>query len=95
MEVTKMPSPVYYVCAWSEIDSRCLCACDHQHRTIISAVACTGSACAGAYVVAVENGEYRELDETEEAVFQNLMYGSPERLQRLIRWIGRMSLIVS
>jgi hypothetical protein len=90
-----MPSPVYYVCAWSETDSRCLCACDHQHRTIVSAVACTGSACAGAYVVAVEDGEYRELNPTEEALFKNLMYENPERLQRLIRWMGRISFVLS
>jgi len=87
--------PSYYVCASSEVDSRCLCACDHQHRTIASAVACTRSARAGAYVVAVEDGEYRELNPDEEALFQNLMYGNPERLERLIRWMGRLSLLVS
>lgn len=88
-----MPSPVYYICAWT--NSHCLCACDHRHSTIPSAVACTGSACAGAYLVAVEDGEYRELNTKEEAQFQDLMYGSPERLQWLIRWMGRLSLILS
>jgi len=33
---------------------------------------------AGAYVIAVEKGEYRELEPKEEAEFQDLMY-SPER----------------
>ena len=91
-----MPSPKrYYVCAWSEIDSLYLCACCHKHRTIATAVACTGSVGAGAYVVAVEDGEYRELNADEEALFQKLMHGSPERLQKLIRWMGRLSLIIS
>jgi len=47
--------------------------------TVASAVACTLSAYAGAYVIAVEKGEYRELTAKEEAEFQELMYGSPER----------------
>ena len=33
---------------------------------------------AGAYVIAVEKGEYRQLGAKEEVEFQELMYGSPE-----------------
>lgn len=36
-------------------------------------------AAAGAYVIAVEKGEYRELNRKEEIEFQELMYGSPQR----------------
>jgi hypothetical protein len=79
-----MPSPpsLYYFAAWT--DSGCLCGCDHFHLTVASAVACTASTYAGAYVVAVEKGEYRELDKKEEAQFQDLMYGSPERKRECI-----------
>ena len=74
-----MPSPpaFYYFCAWT--DSGCLCGCDHFHMTVASAVACTSSAYAGAYVIAVEKGEYRALNKKEEKEFQELMYGYPER----------------
>jgi hypothetical protein len=88
-----MPSPVYYVCLWG--DSDLPRSCEHQHPTIASAVACTGSACAGAYVVAVKDGKYQQLSRSEESLFQNLMYGNAERLQRLVRWFGRLHLIVS
>lgn len=79
-----MPSPpsLYYFAAWT--DSGCLCGCDHFHMTVASAVACTASTCAGAYVVAVEKGEYRALDTKEETEFQELMYGSPERKRECV-----------
>jgi len=74
-----MPSPplLYYFAAWT--DSGCLCGCDHFHLTLASAVACSAIGYAGAYVIAVEKGEYRELSPKEETEFQELMYGSPER----------------
>ena len=72
-----LPPPLYYFAAWT--DSGCLCGCDHFHLTIASAVACTASTCAGAYVIAVEKWEYRELNKKEEAEFRELMYGSPQR----------------
>lgn len=72
-----LPPPLYYFAAGT--DSGCLCGCDHFHLTVASAVACTSMAAAGAYVIAVEKGEYRELDPKEEKEFQELMYGSPER----------------
>ncbi|HVO62316.1 MAG TPA: hypothetical protein VMT53_15375 [Terriglobales bacterium] len=50
---------LYYFAAWT--DSHCLVGCHHQNETIISAVACCNAA--GAYVVAVEGGELRELNE--------------------------------
>jgi hypothetical protein len=75
MKGTKMPPspPLYYFAAWT--DSGCLCGCDHYHMSVASAVACTWSAYAGAYVVAVEKGEYRALNDKEEAEFQFHMYG--------------------
>jgi hypothetical protein len=72
-----LPPVFYYFCAWT--DSGCLYGCDHFHLTLASAVACSVSGYAGAYVIAVEKGEYRELNPKEEAQFQSLMYGSPER----------------
>ena len=52
--------------------------------TVASAVACTLSAYAGAYVIAVERGEYRALSAKEEAEFQELMYGSPKRKRECV-----------
>ena len=74
-----MPSspPFYYFCVWT--DSGCLCVCDHLHLTLASAVACSSSAYAGAYVIAVEKGEYRALTAKEEIEWRELMYGSSER----------------
>jgi hypothetical protein len=63
---------LYYFAAWT--DSGCLLGCDHQHKTIASAVCCIMSA--GGYVIAVENGNLRQLNEVEEAEFQQAMYGS-------------------
>ena len=79
-----MPSPpsLYYLCAWDH--SGCLCGCNHFHLTIASAVACTSSASAGAYVIAVEKGEYRALDEKGDTEFQELMYGHPQRRGRFL-----------
>jgi hypothetical protein len=64
---------LYYFAAWT--DSGCLCGCDHFHLTVASAVACTSSGYCGAYVVAVEKGECRALNDREEAEFQFRMYG--------------------
>ena len=63
--------PLYYFGAWTDTD--CLCGCGHFHLTVASAVACVSGAQAGSYVIAVEKGEYRELNNTEEAEFQGLM----------------------
>jgi hypothetical protein len=65
-------SSFYYFAAGT--DSGCLFGCDHEHRTVISAVACIATA--GGYVVAVENGELRQLNYKEEAEFQFAMYGA-------------------
>lgn len=61
---------VYYFAAWT--DSDCLRGCDHQHKTVTSAVACINIA--GGYVIAVEN-QLRELTEAEEAEFQLAKFG--------------------
>lgn len=82
-----LPPPLYYFAAWT--DSGCLCGCDHYHMSVTSAVFCTCSACAGAYVVAVERGEYRELNDKEEAEFQLRMYDRGKEKKRgfeLLTW---------
>jgi len=83
-----MPSPpsLYYFCAWT--DSGSLRGCDHSHLTIASAVACSSSAYAGAYVIAVDKGEYRDLDAKEEVEFKELMYGFTKRKREcvIIEW---------
>jgi hypothetical protein len=66
---------IYYFAANS--DGRCLWGCEHKHRTICSAVACLDSA--GGYVIAVENGGIRELNETEEREFQGAKYGTGQQ----------------
>lgn len=70
---------LYYFAAYT--DSGCLISCGHEHPTVISAVACVS--CAGAYVIAVEKNQLRELNAKEEKDFQFAMYGSPALLRRL------------
>ncbi len=65
-------SSLYYFAAWT--DSGCLLGCAQQHVTVISAVACVASA--GGYVVAVDDGQLRELSPKEEIEFQFAMYGT-------------------
>ena len=58
---------MYYFAAWTE--SGCLLGCDHEHHT---------SACMskpGSYVVAIENGRLRALNDAEEAEFQRAVHG--------------------
>jgi len=69
---------LYYFAAWS--DGGCLLGCSHQHQTIASAVPCITSA--GGYVIAVEDGELRELTRKEEAEFQYAVYGVKAEEQR-------------
>jgi hypothetical protein len=64
---------LYYFAAWT--NSGCLCGCDHNHPTVLSAVVCAQSAGAGSYVVSVEDGQYRALNNKEEREFQLAMYG--------------------
>lgn len=80
------PPPFYYFCAWT--DSGCLCGCDHFHLTLASAVACSSGAYAGAYVIAVEKGEYRALTAKEEIEWRQLMYGALERKREgvILEW---------
>ena len=44
-----------------------------RNPTVISAAACMSSA--GSYVVAVENGKLRELNDAEEREFQHAVHG--------------------
>jgi len=83
-EAVRMPSPpsLYYFCAWT--DSGCLGGCEHFHLTVASVVACSSSAPAGSYAIAVEKGEYRVLNTKEEAEYQELMYEHAEARQAVI-----------
>jgi hypothetical protein len=65
---------LHYFTAWT--DSECLLGCDHEHKTVTSAAACSSTA--GSYVVAVENGKLRQLNDSEETEFQDAMYGKEE-----------------
>jgi hypothetical protein len=64
---------LYYSTVWT--DSGRLSGCDHRHLTVIAAVVCGQGACAGAYVIAVQDGTVRELNNREEEEFQLAMYG--------------------
>jgi hypothetical protein len=70
---------LYYFAAWT--DSGCLLGCEHQHETVISAVACSAPV-AGGYVIAVEDDVLRALDDQEEAEFQHAMYGIEKNKQQ-------------
>jgi hypothetical protein len=65
-------SSIYYFSAWT--DSGCLLGCEHEHSTVTSAVACLS--CAGGYVLAVENGVQRTLNDAEQAEFHTAMFGT-------------------
>jgi hypothetical protein len=73
---------LYYFAAYT--DSGCLCGCDHEHATVISAVACISAA--GGYVVAVEGGQLRELNNSEEREFQFAKYHGEIVVRRII-WL--------
>jgi hypothetical protein len=62
----------FYFAAWT--DSGCLLGCEHEHQTVTSAVPCIS--CAEGYVIAVEKGVLRAMTDTEEAEFQQAMYGT-------------------
>lgn len=79
-----MPSLYYFA---AHTDSGCLIGCEHEHSTVISAVACVSAT--GGYVVAVEDGQARELNKKEEKEFRLAMYGEGKTvLSRLLRlWL--------
>ena len=83
---------LYYFAAWTE--SGCLLGCDHEHKTVSSAVACTATGSAGPYVVAVEKGKLRQLNETEEVEFQRGMYGIAGAEAVQINLLDRLSLLI-
>jgi hypothetical protein len=72
---------LHYFAAYT--DSGCLIGCEHEHATVISAVACCSRA--GSYVIAVESGELRELNSREEVEFQFAMYGHMSTMDKLRR----------
>ena len=55
-------------------DSGCLIACDHKHQNVATATACVSQP--GGYVVAIRRRKYLPLTESEEADFQQLMFGT-------------------
>jgi len=61
---------IYYTTLWT--DSDCTIACWHEHETIEQAMKCMP--CAGAYVVAVEDGVMRALTVEEDAQFNRLLF---------------------
>lgn len=61
-------------------DSGVLLGCVHNHKTILSAVACISEP--GGYVVAVRRRKYLPLTNAEDAEFQQLMYGHEELMKR-------------
>jgi hypothetical protein len=63
---------IYYFSAWT--DSGCFMGCEHQHSTVTSAVACISRA--GGYVLALEKGVQRTLNDKEQAEFQTAVFGS-------------------
>jgi hypothetical protein len=71
---------LYYFAAWT--DGGCLLGCDHHHGTVISAVACSSEA--GGYVIAVENGHLRALNDAEEEAFLLAAYGVNAARKRLV-----------
>ena len=63
---------LHYFAAWT--DSGFLLGCDHLHGSVISAANCISEA--GGYVVAVQSGRLRALNDEEEKLFQMAMYGA-------------------
>jgi hypothetical protein len=55
-----------YSAAWTEFG--CLISCSHEHKTVAEAASCI--ACAGCYVIGVENGAMRSLTAEEESEFE-------------------------
>ena len=55
-----------YSAAWT--DCGCLISCSHEHKTVAEAASCI--ACAGCYVIGVENGAVRSLTAEEESEFE-------------------------
>jgi hypothetical protein len=72
VETENFMSSIYYLSAWT--DSGCFLGCEHEHSTVTSAAACIS--CAGGYVIAVEKGALRTLNDAEEAEFQTAMFGT-------------------
>ena len=55
----------------------CIIGCGHTHQNVATATACVSQP--GGYVVAVRRRRYLALTEAEEAEFQRLMFGLPDR----------------
>ena len=66
-----MATSTYFFAA--STDSGCLVGCEHQHLTVISAANCISNA--GGYVIAIEDGKMRALNDHEEKQFRLALYG--------------------
>ena len=79
----------FYFSAWT--DSGCLLGCPHEHQTVTSAAACIS--CAGGYVVAVERGTTRALNDAEQAEFHKVMYGSEDSSVKCVASDGALGIL--
>lgn len=71
---------LYYIAAWT--DGGSLLRCRHLHQTVISAANCISEA--GGYVIAVEKGRLRALNDVEEEQFRYAYYGPKTSETRLL-----------
>ena len=55
---------IFYLAAWT--DSDLFVTCEHKHLTVVSAANCISVA--GGYVIAVENGGFRTLNDKERLI---------------------------
>jgi hypothetical protein len=62
---------IHYEAAWS--DSWVYCRCFHAHKTLIEAAEC-GMPQPGFYVLAVEQGEQRELTTAEDKIVNDFRF---------------------
>ncbi|HKV95718.1 MAG TPA: hypothetical protein VJW20_24460 [Candidatus Angelobacter sp.] len=58
----------------AECTDGALWLCSHAHPTVVSAVACIASA--GDYIIALENGAFRALNNAEQAEYRYAIYGA-------------------
>jgi hypothetical protein len=65
---------IHYEAAWT--DSWCDCRCMHGHQTLSDAAQCGLPRGAGWYVLAIEDGELRELTTAEDRIVNEFRFAS-------------------
>jgi hypothetical protein len=65
---------IHYEAAWT--DSWCDCRCMHVHQTLSDAAQCGLPRGAGWYVLAIEDGELRELTTVEDKIVNEFRFTS-------------------